>query len=56
MLPVLPMGDPVHDGADDAVTTEFTHREQGGDSCHYDTWPPIEQDAAALQLSGSDPR
>ena len=45
---VLPIGDRFTMGPDDAVTAVEFIEPKVVIPCHYDTWPPIEQDAAAF--------
>ena len=45
---VLPIGDRFTMGPDDAVTAVDFIRPKVVIPCHYDTWPPIEQDAHAF--------
>ena len=51
---VLPIGDRFTMGPDDAVTAVEFIEPKVVIPCHYDTWPPIEQDAAAFAAKVGD--
>ena len=51
---VLPIGDRFTMGPDDAVTAVEFIEPKVVIPCHYDTWPPIEQDAAAFAARVGD--
>ena len=51
---VLPIGDRFTMGPDDAVTAVEFIEPKVVIPCHYDTWPPIEQDAAAFAATEGD--
>ena len=51
---VLPIGDRFTMGPDDAVTAVEFIEPKVAIPCHYDTWPPIEQDAAAFAAKVGD--
>ena len=51
---VLPIGDRFTMGPDDAVTAVEFIEHKLVIPCHYDTWPPIEQDAAAFAAKVGD--
>lgn len=48
---VLPIGDRFTMGPEDAVTAVEFIQPKVVIPCHYDTWPPIEQDAEAFQAA-----
>ena len=51
---VLPIGDRFTMGPEDAVTAVEFIEPQVVIPCHYDTWPPIEQDAEAFAAAVGD--
>lgn len=51
---VLPIGDRFTMGPDDAVTAVDFIEPKVVIPCHYDTWPPIEQDAEAFKAAVGD--
>lgn len=53
-LAVLPIGDRFTMGPEDAVTAVDFIRPRIVVPCHYDTWPPIEQDAHAFKAAVGD--
>lgn len=53
-IAVLPIGDRFTMGPDDAVTAVDFIEPKVVIPCHYDTWPPIEQDANAFKAAVGD--
>jgi L-ascorbate metabolism protein UlaG (beta-lactamase superfamily) len=51
---VLPIGDRFTMGPEDAVTAVEFIQPRVVIPCHYDTWPPIEQDAQAFKAAVGD--
>ena len=51
---VLPIGDRFTMGPDDAVRAVDFIEPKVVIPCHYDTWPPIEQDAEAFKAAVGD--